>query len=78
MAKGERFGKYNRNTYGTPHHLHPKDWGDKRRFEGADLNTYAFRDPDTGVVWHIHASNFETAENQARIRGWKLYRRRKK
>lgn len=77
MSKGERYGKYNSNTYGTPHHLHPKDWGDKRGFKGSDLEVYTYRDPESGVVWHIYAPNFEQAQTQAKIRGWVQYRKRK-
>lgn len=75
--KSSRYGKYNSNTYGTPHHLHPKDWGNARRFVGSELNVYEYRDPDTGIVWHIHAPDFESAQTQATTRGWVQYRKRK-
>lgn len=75
--KSSRYGKYTgKKGWGTPHHLHPKDWGDTVGFKGSDLNTYTYRDPVSGTVWHIHAPNFETAQAQAEIRGWVQYRKR--
>lgn len=74
--KSSRYGKYNSNTYGTPHHLHPKDWGDEVGFKGSDLKTYTYRDPDTGIVWHIHARDQASAEAQANAHGWVQYRKR--
>ena len=75
--KSSRYGKYlGKNDAGTPHHLHPQDWGEKRGFKGSDLTIYTFRDPETGIVWHIHAPNQETAQAQADARGWVQYRKR--
>lgn len=74
--KTTRYGKYLGKKAGEPHHLHPKDWGDKRSFKGSELTVYTFRDPDTGFIYHIHAPNEETAKAQADSRGWLQYRKK--
>ena len=75
--KSSRFGKYlGKKDAGTPHHLYPKDWGDKRQFKGSELSVYVFRDPNSGFIYHIHAPSFEQAMNTAEIRGWRVYRKR--
>ena len=75
--KSSRYGKYlGKKGWGTPHHLHPQAWGDKQGFKGSDLTVYTYRDPETGIVWHIHAPNQETAQAQADARGWVQYRKR--
>lgn len=75
--KTTRYGKYlGKKGWGTPHHLHPKDWGDSQRFMGSDLTVYTYRDPETGIIWHIHAPNQETAQAQADARGWLQYRKK--
>lgn len=76
--KRDRYGKYGSGTAGTQHHLYPKDWGDKRSFEGSQLNAYAFRDPKTGTIYIIHARSEEAAQTQAQIRGLRKYRQRGK
>lgn len=76
MSKGERYGKYlGKKGWGTPHHLYPKDWGVQREFNGSDLKVYTFRNPDSGLIWHIHAPDEETARAQADARGWVQYRK---
>lgn len=76
MSKGERYGKYlGKKGWATPHHLYPKDWGVQRYFEGSDLKTYTFRNPENGIVWHIHAPDEATARAQADVRGWVQYRK---
>lgn len=74
--KTSRYGKYTgKKGWGNPHHLHPKDWGNQVGFKGSDLKVYTYRDPETGIIWHIHAPDEQTAQTQAEIRGWRQYRK---
>ena len=74
--KTSRYGKYlGKKAWGNPHHLHPKDWGNQVGFKGSDLKVYTYRDPETGIIWHIHAPDEQTAQTQAELRGWKQYRK---
>ena len=86
-ATGERGGKrgkvidatgyYGTADAGQKHEATAKDYGEARKFIGSGDKAFPFYMPGGGIAI-IHADSYEDAWRQAKARGYKTRKRRRK